>query len=107
MEALHGEPAALVRTPEPARLAHALERAGLTATLLPEQGTDALRVLTPELGRVGEVALAAGLPVHELRGLRTDLERLFLQLTDAPEHRNRNLGAPHTPAPTHPEEASR
>ncbi|MGC5583029.1 ABC transporter ATP-binding protein [Ornithinimicrobium sp. W1679] len=130
MDALHGEPAALVRSPEPAQLARALERAGLAATLLPEQGPDALRVSTPELARVGEVALAAGRPVHELRGLRTDLERLFLDLTDAPEHRNRNLGvpvdgaaspagpttgpapddparAPHTPDPTNPEEASR
>ena len=107
MDALHGEPAALVRSPEPALLVQALDRAGLAASPLPEQGPDALRVRTPELARVGEVALAAGRPVHELRAMRTDLERLFLELTDAPEHRNRNLGAPHTPAPTNPEETSR
>ena len=35
MQALHGEPAALVRSPEPALLAQALDRAGLAASPLP------------------------------------------------------------------------
>jgi ABC-2 type transport system ATP-binding protein len=55
--------------------------------------------MTADLGRVGDVALAAGLPVHELRVLRTDLERLFLELTEAPEHRNRNLAGAGGPLP--------
>ncbi|SOC52817.1 ABC transporter ATP-binding protein [Ornithinimicrobium cerasi] len=89
MEELHGEPSALVRTTDPAALAAALERAGIGSAV--EDGGAALRATTGDLARVGDVALAAGLPVHELRPLRTDLERLFLQLTEAPEHRNRNL----------------
>lgn len=87
MEQLHGEPAALVRTSDSSALGAALERAGLPSS--PEDG--GLRVLTGELRQVGDVALQSGLPVHELRPLRTDLERLFLQLTESPEHRNRNL----------------
>jgi ABC-2 type transport system ATP-binding protein len=107
MEALHGEPATRVRTPDPARLAEALAGAGLTAT--PEDG--GLRVATGDLALVGDTALRAGLAVHELRPLRTDLERLFLQLTESPEHRNRNLAGatapPPTPGPTRAEEESR
>lgn len=107
MDDLHGESAARVRTTEPARLAEALAGAGLTST--PDDG--GLRVLTGDLALVGDVALRAGLPVHELRPLRTDLERLFLQLTESPEHRNRNLadagGPPPTPGPRGPQEDSR
>lgn len=99
MDELHGEPAALVRTTDPAALATALDHAGIRCS--PEE-TGGVRALTADLARVGDVALAAGLPVHELRPLRTDLERLFLELTEAPEHRNRNLGetaGPHQGAP--------
>ncbi|MGO0574898.1 ABC transporter ATP-binding protein [Ornithinimicrobium panacihumi] len=91
MQELHGEPSALVRTSEPARLAEALTGAGLVAG--PHDGADALEVRSGDLARIGDIALSAGAPVHELRTLRTDLERLFLQLTESPEHRNRNLGA--------------
>ena len=86
MDDLHGEPAALVRTSDPARLAEALGAAGLSVTA--QDG--ALRVGTGDLARIGDLALQAGAPVHELRPLRTDLERLFLELTESPEHRNRN-----------------
>ncbi|WP_151524864.1 ABC transporter ATP-binding protein [Serinicoccus kebangsaanensis] len=91
MDELHGDPAVLVRTSDPGALGHALESAGLSAALDQEQGPDALRVGTGDLRQVGDIALAAGQPVHELRPLRTDLERLFLELTESPEHRNRNL----------------
>jgi ABC-2 type transport system ATP-binding protein len=91
MEELHGAPAALVRTADPTALAGSLERAGLTVDVAPEHGPGALRVHSGDLVRIGGVALAAEQPVHELRPLRTDLERLFLQLTESPEHRNRNL----------------
>ncbi|AXH98007.1 ABC transporter ATP-binding protein [Ornithinimicrobium avium] len=93
IEELHGEQTALVRTDDAAALAAELGRAGLTAHPSPEHGPDALQVegAGGDLARVGDVALAAGQPVHELRALRTDLERLFLELTESPEHRNRNL----------------
>ncbi|WP_134772487.1 ABC transporter ATP-binding protein [Ornithinimicrobium flavum] len=109
MQDLHGEPATRVRTPDPGRLAEALAGAGLSAT--PEDG--GLRVATGDLALVGDTALRAGLAVHELRPLRTDLERLFLQLTESPEHRNRNLAdpgsavPPPSPGSTGPQEESR
>jgi ABC-2 type transport system ATP-binding protein len=43
------------------------------------------------MARVGDIALAAGLPIHELRANQTDLEALFFELTESPENRNRNL----------------
>ncbi len=93
IEELHGEQTVLVRTADAAALAAALEQAGLTAQPSPEHGPGALQVegADGDLARVGDVALAAGQPVHELRALRTDLERMFLELTESPEHRNRNL----------------
>ena len=87
IDELHGDPSALVRTPDAAALRGALDRAGIGSETM-EDG--AVRALTADLARIGEVALGAGLPVHELRTLRTDLEQLFLSLTEAPEHRNRN-----------------
>ena len=89
---LHGDKTALVRTTDPARLSGALEAAGLSATAT---GADHLTVHTGDLARIGDVALASGLPVHELRTLETDLEALFFELTESPAHRNRNLdGSP-------------
>ncbi|GGK59946.1 ABC transporter ATP-binding protein [Ornithinimicrobium pekingense] len=87
MDELHGDPAVLVRTRDASALADALVRSGLAVQ---PEGPAALRVQTGDLARVGDVALAAGQPVYELRALRTDLERLFLDLTEAPEHSNRN-----------------
>ncbi|HEX8972692.1 ABC transporter ATP-binding protein [Oryzihumus sp.] len=105
MADLHGEKRAVVRTTDAAALARALLDAGITA----DPATDGqLDVHTGDLARVGDVALAAGLPVHELRAHQTDLEALFFQLTEDPANRNRNLdGSPDpvtppggTPAPT-------
>ncbi|WP_130011879.1 ABC transporter ATP-binding protein [Serinicoccus sediminis] len=87
IDELRGEPAVLVRVGDPAALARVLQEAGLEVQ--PEDG--GLRVSGADAARVGEAAHAAGHPVHELRPLRTDLERLFLELTESPEHRNRNL----------------
>ncbi|PZU43640.1 MAG: ABC transporter ATP-binding protein [Arsenicicoccus sp.] len=87
MEELRGDPAVLVRVADAAGLARVLQEAGLDVQ--PEDG--GLRVGGADPSRVGEMAHAAGHPVHELRSLRTDLERLFLELTQSPEHRNRNL----------------
>ncbi|MFX0538076.1 ABC transporter ATP-binding protein [Ornithinimicrobium sp. Y1847] len=94
IDELHGEPTARVATSNPAALAEALGRAGIGSH--PEEGASgqpAVIAETGDLRAVGDVALAAGLPIYELRPMRTDLERLFLQLTESPEHRNRNLGA--------------
>jgi ABC-2 type transport system ATP-binding protein len=43
------------------------------------------------MARIGDVALRAGVAVHELRTLSTDLESLYFELTTSPENRNRNL----------------
>src|SRR5690606_25708713 len=91
IDELHGDPATLVRTGETPTLLAALREAGLEAGDEPAQGPGAVRVGTGDLARVGDIALRAGVPVHELRALRTDLERLYFQLTESPENRNRNL----------------
>ena len=90
IDEMHGDPAALVRTSDTRALVTALQQAGLAAGDEPAQGPGAVRVGTGDLTRVGDVALAAGVPVHELRVLRTDLERLYFQLTESPENLNRN-----------------
>ena len=83
MAELSGTPKALVRTSEPTVLAEALQRDGLDTTA----GSDGeLVVETADLRRVGDTALAAGVPVWELRAQRADLEELFLSLTEG----NRN-----------------
>ena len=88
IQELHGEATALVRSADPATLAQALDRAGLASSPI-EDG--ALTVHSGDLRQIGEVALAAGVAVHELRGKDADLEALFFQLTEAPENANRNL----------------
>ena len=92
IEELHGDSTALVRTSDAPRLTEALRAAGLDADDEPAQGPGAVRVTTDDLVRVGDIALSAGVPVHELRVLRTDLERLYFQLTESPERQNRNRG---------------
>ena len=94
MVELSGAPSAYVRTADAPALTRALAEASLTATPAdPSTGSPgdggALDVQTDDLRRVGEVALAAGLPVWELRAQRADLEELFLALT---EGTNRNEG---------------
>ena len=98
IEELHGDTAALVRSADPQRLAEALGREGIGARPLPDKGADALEAATGDLAAVGRIALGAQVALSELSPRRTDLERLFLELTDSPEHRNRNLGD--TPATT-------
>ena len=88
IQELHGEATALVRSADPAMLAQALDRAGLASSPI-EDG--ALTVHSGDLRQIGEVALAAGVAVHELRGKDADLEALFFELTEAPENVNRNL----------------
>ncbi len=85
---LHGEATSLVRSADASALGTALERAGLAASPADD---GALTVLTGDLRQIGEVALAAGIAVHELRGQSADLEALFFQLTESPENANRNV----------------
>ncbi len=100
---LHGDKRSIVRTTDAPRLVSALITAGVQA-----HATDAttLEAIGDDMARVGDIALSAGLPIHELRMHQTDLEALFFQLTETPENRNRNLagdaGTPdqETPAAT-------
>jgi ABC-2 type transport system ATP-binding protein len=96
---LQGEPTVLVRTPDRDELASALLAAG---TVTEPEGDDGLKIRTEDMARVGEVALRAGVPVHELRTLSTDLESLYFQLTTSPENRNRNLDGTLTPYDAEP-----
>ncbi len=86
---LQGDPAVFVRTTDAEALGSVLTAAGL---LWDRTEPNALVVKTPGLATVGDLALRAGLPVHELRALASDLEDLFFRLTESPEHLNRNLG---------------
>src|SRR6478609_2023867 len=85
---LKGEPTVLVRTPDRDELASALLAAGVVSE---EDEANGLRVRTEDMARIGDVALRAGVAVHELRTLSTDLESLYFELTTSPENRNRNL----------------
>ena len=67
----------LVRTPRPDELRAALEQAGLTVH--DERG--ALIVDGAEAARIGDLAHAAGVPLHELTPHVTSLEEWFLALT--------------------------
>jgi len=72
----------LVRTPRPDVLRTALYREGLTATDAPD---GALVVEGAAAAQVGDIAFAAGVPLHELAPRSTSLEEAFLALTtDAP-----------------------
>jgi ABC-2 type transport system ATP-binding protein len=71
-----------VRTPQPERLQAALQREHLDAT----RTDHTLHVRGADEARVGEIAFAAGVPVHELTTEGSSLEEVFLQLT-AEAHR--------------------
>jgi ABC-2 type transport system ATP-binding protein len=73
-----------VRTSEPQRLIEALTTAGIQAT----EVDDSLQVIGQDLVRIGDIALRAGLPIHELRANENDLEKLFFELTSAEGNRN-------------------
>ena len=83
---LHTEHASTVRTSDPQLLVKALTTSGLQATQL--EGN--IQVMGSDLVRIGDIALQAGLPIHELRVNENDLEKLFFELTTAED--NRNMG---------------
>jgi ABC-2 type transport system ATP-binding protein len=72
----------LVRSPRAEELRTALYRDGLTATETPD---GALVVEGVDAARIGEIAFAAGVPLHELSPRSTSLEEAFLALTSDPE----------------------
>ena len=72
-----------VRSPDAQRLAAALGGAGLEARAL---GDGALAVAAPQ-ERVGELAAAHGIVLHELTAERATLEEIFLELTGEPGER--------------------
>src|ERR1700689_4886494 len=70
-----------IRTPEPAKLEEALRRQQVeTAT-----GEHGLLVHGATTEQVGDIAFAAGVPVHELVAEGSSLEEIFLELTSEPQ----------------------
>jgi ABC-2 type transport system ATP-binding protein len=67
----------IVRSPDAERLREQLSAAGIEAA---STGDGELRAAAPP-ERVGEVAAAAGIVLHELRGEGASLEEVFLELT--------------------------
>ena len=76
-----------VRTPEPERLARLLTDAG---ALVHPDSEGELVVRAIETGRIGDLACAAGIPLHELTPEADSLEELFLEWTS---NDNSHLGA--------------
>src|SRR5665647_1160056 len=72
---LHGEKRSIIRTTSAPALVSALIAAGIQA-----KATDAtMQVIGRDLVRIGDIALRAGLPIHELRANENDLEKLFFE----------------------------
>ena len=67
-----------VRTPQADRLRAALEQAGVRVTA---SDGDLLTVADATTARVGELAAASGIVLHELAAERSTLEEAFLELT--------------------------
>jgi ABC-2 type transport system ATP-binding protein len=75
---LTGRGTVRVRTPRASDLRAALDRAGLAVT---PGGDGVLTVDTNDAAQVGELAHAAGVPLHELTPVSSSLEEAFLELT--------------------------
>jgi ABC-2 type transport system ATP-binding protein len=71
-----------IRTPEPIRLTEALQRAGIVTTPSNEH---ALLAHGTSSERVGDIAFAAQVPIHELIADSSSLEEVFLELTAEPQ----------------------
>jgi ABC-2 type transport system ATP-binding protein len=70
-----------IRTPETAKLQEALQKAEIQSTA---GSGDSLLVQGTTSERVGDIAFAAGVPVHELLVESSSLEDIFLDLTSEP-----------------------
>ncbi|WP_204071527.1 ABC transporter ATP-binding protein [Planotetraspora phitsanulokensis] len=74
-----------IRTPEPERMHTALTHSGIRVREAPD---GALEVYGTETGKIGELAAAAGLAVHEASAQPVSLEEAFMRLTeDVVDHR--------------------
>jgi ABC-2 type transport system ATP-binding protein len=73
-----------VRTSQPQLLVAALTTSGLAAS----EVDGSIQVVGRDLVRIGDIALRAGLPIHELRANENDLEKLFFELTSGEGNRN-------------------
>jgi ABC-2 type transport system ATP-binding protein len=71
-----------VRTPERTKLEEALRQERIEATTLNEQG---LLVHGVSTERLGDLAFAARVPIHELVAEVSSLEDVFLELTSEPQ----------------------
>ena len=71
-----------VRTPERSKLQEALVRERIETTTVNDQG---LLVYGVSSEKVGDVAFAAGVPIHELVAEGSSLEDIFLELTAEPQ----------------------
>jgi ABC-2 type transport system ATP-binding protein len=71
-----------VRTPERAKLEQALQGSGVDATIVNE---DSLLVHGLSSDKIGDLAFAAGVPIHELVAEGSSLEDVFLELTAEPQ----------------------
>jgi ABC-2 type transport system ATP-binding protein len=85
-----GQESARARAPRATELAAALRTHGITVT---QTGSDLLEVVagTPV---VADIALAAGIPVHELAPIRASLEEAYLALTGDEVEYHSGVGAP-------------
>jgi ABC-2 type transport system ATP-binding protein len=71
-----------VRSPQAAQLQESLAREGITVA---RDGDGALTVSGTTTDRVGEIAAAAGVVLHELASQGSSLEQVFLELTAEPQ----------------------
>jgi ABC-2 type transport system ATP-binding protein len=78
---LSAAPTVLVRTPEPGTLTDALGRARIAPARTRSLGPDLLEISDVSAADVARIALEARVELHELTPQRTDLERVFLDLT--------------------------
>jgi ABC-2 type transport system ATP-binding protein len=70
-----------IRTPEPAKLEEALRRQEVESAA----GEHGLLVHGVTTEQLGDIAFAAGVPVHELVAEGSSLEEIFLELTSEPQ----------------------
>ncbi|MDA8269895.1 MAG: ABC transporter ATP-binding protein, partial [Actinomycetota bacterium] len=71
-----------VRSPKLSELAQALHKEGIETTATNDHALLA-QGITSE--RVGDIAFASGIPLHELASEGSSLEEVFLELTSEPE----------------------
>jgi ABC-2 type transport system ATP-binding protein len=95
----------LVRSPHGAELARLLTAEGATVVTEPD---GALAVQGPAYSRIGEIAAAHGLVIHELAVRQASLEEAYLEITDeSVEYRGAATSAGIAPGDVDPEDTAR